>query len=30
MIKAKQTFFWSSNLEGYSFHGNEASILFIT
>ena len=30
MIKAKQAFFWSSNLEGYGFHGNKATILFLT
>ena len=27
MIKAKQTFFFTSNLEDYSFHGNKATIL---
>ena len=30
MIKAKQAFFWSSNLKGYGFHGNTAAILFLT
>ena len=24
MIKAKQAFFWTSNLEGHGFHGNKA------
>ena len=27
MIKAKQTFLCSYNLEGYGFHGNKATIL---
>ena len=30
MIKAEQTFLWSSNLEGYGFHGNKGTILFLT
>ena len=30
MSKAKQAFFWSSNLEGYGFHDNKATILFLT
>ena len=30
MNKAKQVFFWSSNLEGYGFHGNIATILYLT
>ena len=30
MIKAKQAFYVSSNLEGYGFHGNKAAILFLT
>ena len=30
MIKAEQAFFWSSNLEGYGFYGNKATILFLT
>ena len=29
MIKAEQAFFGSSNLEGYGFHGNKATILFL-
>ena len=28
MIKAKQAFFWSSNLESYGFHGNKVTSLF--
>ena len=29
MIKAKQVFFWSFNLEGYGFYGNKATILYL-
>ena len=29
MIKAEQPFFWSFNLEGYGFHGNKATILYL-
>ena len=30
MIKAKQVFFWTSNLKGHSFHGDKANILSLT
>ena len=30
MIKVKQAFFWSSSLEGYGFHGNKPTILYLT
>ena len=30
MIKAKQVFFWTSNLKGHGFHGDEATILYLT
>ena len=30
MIKAKQAFFWISNLKGHGFHGNKATILYLT
>ena len=30
MIKAKQVFFWTSNLKGHSFHGDKATILCLT
>ena len=26
MIKAKQVFYWTSNLKGHSFHGDKATI----
>ena len=29
MIKGKQALFWSSNLEGYGFHDNKATILYL-
>ena len=28
MIKAKLSFFWTLNSEGYGFHGNKDTILF--
>ena len=28
MIKAKLSFFWTSNLEGHSLHGSKGTILF--
>ena len=28
MIKAKLSFFWTSNSEGHGFHGNKGAILF--
>ena len=30
MIKSKQVFFWTSNLKGYCFHGDKATILYLT
>ena len=30
MIKAKLSFFWTSNSEGHGFHGNKDTILFST
>ena len=30
MIKAKQVFFLTSNLKGYCFHGEKATILYLT
>ena len=30
MIKAKQAFFWTSDLEGFGFHGNKVTILHLT
>ena len=30
MIKVKQALFWSSNLKGYSFHGNKVTTLYLT
>ena len=30
VIKAKQILFWTSNLEGYSFHSNKATTLYLT
>ena len=30
MIKAKKVFFWTSNLKGPSFHGNKATIFYLT
>ena len=30
MIKAKQVFFWTSNLKGHGCHGNKATILYLT
>ena len=30
MIKAKQVFFWISNLKGHGFHGDKATILYLT
>ena len=30
MIKAKQVFFWTSNLKCHGFHGDEAIILYLT
>ena len=30
MIKAKQAFSWSSDLEGYGFHGNKVTIFCLT
>ena len=29
MIKAKQVFFWTSNLKGHGFHGDKATILYL-
>ena len=29
MIKAKQVFFWTSNLKGHGFHGDKATILHL-
>ena len=29
MIKAKQIFFWTSNLKGHGFHGDKATILYL-
>ena len=30
MIKAKQVFLWTSNLKGHGFHGDKATILYLT
>ena len=30
MIKAKQVFFWTSNLKGHGFHGGKATIFYLT
>ena len=30
MIKAKQLFFWTSNLEDHGFHGDKATIFYLT
>ena len=30
MIKAKQVFFWTSDLKGHGFHGDKAIILYLT
>ena len=30
MIKAKQVFFWTSNLKGHRFHGDKATIFYLT
>ena len=30
MIKAKQVFFWASNLKGHGFHDDKATILYLT
>ena len=30
MIKAKQVFFWTSNLKGHGFHGDKTTILYLT
>ena len=30
MIKGKQVFFLTSNLKGHGFHGDKATILFLT
>ena len=30
MIKAKQLFFWTSNFKDHGFHGDTATILFLT
>ena len=30
MVTAKQVFFWTSNLKGYGFHGDKATILYLT
>ena len=30
MIKAKQVFFWTSNLKGHGFHWDKATILYLT
>ena len=30
MIKAKQVFFWTSNLKGHGFHGDKATIFCLT
>ena len=30
MIKAKQVFFWTSNLKDHGFHGDKATILYLT
>ena len=29
MIKAKQVFFWTSNLKGHGFRGGKATIFFL-
>ena len=30
MIKAKQVFFWTSDLKGHGFHGDKATIFYLT
>ena len=30
MIKAKQIFFWTSNLKGHGFHGDKPTIFYLT
>ena len=30
MTKTKQVFFWTSNLKGHGFHGDKATILYLT
>ena len=30
MIKAKQVIFWTSNLKGHGFHGDKATIFYLT
>ena len=30
MIKAKQVFFWTSNLKGHCFHGDKVTIFYLT
>ena len=30
MIKAKLSFFWTSNSEGHGYHGNKGTILFLS
>ena len=30
MIKAKQVFFWTSNLKGYRFHGDKTTMFYLT
>ena len=30
MIKAKQVFFWTSNLKGHGFHGDKGTIFYLT
>ena len=30
MIKARQVFFWTSNLKGHGFQGDKATILYLT
>ena len=29
MVKAKEVFFWTSNLKGHGFHGDKATILYL-
>ena len=30
MIKGKQVFFWTSYLKGHGFHGDKATIFYLT
>ena len=30
MIKAKQVFLWTSNLKGHGFHGDKATMFYLT